>query len=246
MARAVSQDDTRRSPWPSRAAAGRQAAAATRSAAGHRSGLYARRRCPMPRSQKQLRQSAQELCASEAAPVEAPRKLWLRVKLHLPKQRRKRSMLKRPLKPPRPKRPPTPELVEVWRPGGRSEERRPRHDRNRHQRHGHQAAAADGAAPAAPVKPAPVRSANTIVAGGVIATMNCASAAEGLRGSGRGTGRRGRAGDRGARAPEPQEQRHRGNRPPRERFEGKDRERDKAAVRKIRRRPQQGRSQQGS
>jgi ATP-dependent RNA helicase SUPV3L1/SUV3 len=26
----------------------------------------------------------------------------------------------------------TPEMVEVWRPGGRSEERRPRHDRNRH------------------------------------------------------------------------------------------------------------------
>jgi ATP-dependent RNA helicase SUPV3L1/SUV3 len=28
-----------------------------------------------------------------------------------------------------------PELVEVWRPGGRSEERRPRHDRNRHRHH---------------------------------------------------------------------------------------------------------------
>jgi ATP-dependent RNA helicase SUPV3L1/SUV3 len=27
-----------------------------------------------------------------------------------------------------------PEMVEVWRPGGRAEERRPRHDRNRHQR----------------------------------------------------------------------------------------------------------------
>ena len=29
----------------------------------------------------------------------------------------------------------TPELIEVWRPGGRSEERRPRHDRNRHRHH---------------------------------------------------------------------------------------------------------------
>jgi ATP-dependent RNA helicase SUPV3L1/SUV3 len=28
-----------------------------------------------------------------------------------------------------------PELVDVWRPGGRSEERRPRHDRNRHRHH---------------------------------------------------------------------------------------------------------------
>jgi ATP-dependent RNA helicase SUPV3L1/SUV3 len=39
-----------------------------------------------------------------------------------------------------------PELVEVWRPGGRSEERRPRHDRNRPR---HQARAPEGAAPAA-------------------------------------------------------------------------------------------------
>jgi ATP-dependent RNA helicase SUPV3L1/SUV3 len=36
-----------------------------------------------------------------------------------------------------------PEMMEVWRPGGRSEERRPRHDRNRHRAH-----AGDGAAPA--------------------------------------------------------------------------------------------------
>jgi ATP-dependent RNA helicase SUPV3L1/SUV3 len=41
----------------------------------------------------------------------------------------------------------TPELVEVWRPGGRSDERRPRHDRNR-PRH-HQARPAEGAQPAA-------------------------------------------------------------------------------------------------
>ena len=34
-----------------------------------------------------------------------------------------------------PEAPAEPELVEVWRPGGRSEERRPRHDRNRHHRH---------------------------------------------------------------------------------------------------------------
>ena len=46
-----------------------------------------------------------------------------------------------------PEIPATPELVEVWRPGGRSEERRPRHDRNRHRHQGHQAQ--DGAQPAA-------------------------------------------------------------------------------------------------
>jgi ATP-dependent RNA helicase SUPV3L1/SUV3 len=39
-----------------------------------------------------------------------------------------------------------PELIEVWRPGGRSDERRPRHDRSRHR---HQDRAREGAAPAA-------------------------------------------------------------------------------------------------
>jgi ATP-dependent RNA helicase SUPV3L1/SUV3 len=43
---------------------------------------------------------------------------------------------------------PAPEMVEVWRPGGRSEERRPRHDRNRHR---HQDRPAEGAQPAAAV-----------------------------------------------------------------------------------------------
>jgi ATP-dependent RNA helicase SUPV3L1/SUV3 len=44
--------------------------------------------------------------------------------------------------------PATPELVEVWRPGGRHEDRKPRHDRQRHRRHDHgqagQAAAPSG------------------------------------------------------------------------------------------------------
>jgi ATP-dependent RNA helicase SUPV3L1/SUV3 len=43
-----------------------------------------------------------------------------------------------------------PEMVEVWRPGGRSDDRRPRHDRNRHRNQGHQPAAQDGAQAAAP------------------------------------------------------------------------------------------------
>ncbi len=39
-----------------------------------------------------------------------------------------------------------PELIEVWRPGGRSDERRPRHDRSRHR---HQDRLREGATPAA-------------------------------------------------------------------------------------------------
>jgi ATP-dependent RNA helicase SUPV3L1/SUV3 len=38
-----------------------------------------------------------------------------------------------------------PEMVEVWRPGGRSEERRPRHDRNRHRNQDRQPAASQSA-----------------------------------------------------------------------------------------------------
>ncbi len=41
-----------------------------------------------------------------------------------------------------------PEMVDVWRPGGRSEERRPRHDRSRHRHQGQQNRPAEGAAPA--------------------------------------------------------------------------------------------------
>jgi ATP-dependent RNA helicase SUPV3L1/SUV3 len=44
---------------------------------------------------------------------------------------------------------PEPELVEVWRPGGRSEERRPRHDRNRHRPQDRAPAGANAAAAAA-------------------------------------------------------------------------------------------------
>ncbi|RXH34390.1 helicase-related protein [Bradyrhizobium zhanjiangense] len=45
--------------------------------------------------------------------------------------------------------PAEPELVEVWRPGGRHEDRKPRHERHRHQRHHHRPqAGAEGAAAA--------------------------------------------------------------------------------------------------
>jgi len=48
-----------------------------------------------------------------------------------------------------PDTPAVPEMVEVWRPGGRSEERRPRHDRNRHRHQGRpQEGGQQGAEPA--------------------------------------------------------------------------------------------------
>jgi ATP-dependent RNA helicase SUPV3L1/SUV3 len=120
-----------------------------------------------------------------------------------------------------PETPAVPEMVEVWRPGGRSDERRPRHDRNRHQHQRHQAPAADGAAPAAAGEAAPGekrehhrrrRRHNEFRKPGEGAPAEAtATPAEGAPAV-------------EAREGQPQEQRqHRGNRPPRERFEGKDR-----------------------
>jgi ATP-dependent RNA helicase SUPV3L1/SUV3 len=112
-----------------------------------------------------------------------------------------------------------PEMVEVWRPGGRSDERRPRHDRNRHRHQGNQDRPAEAAQPAA-------------AAG---------EAADGAKRERHGRGRRNQdfrkprsdapveaaapAAD-GAPVREPREDR---GRPPRERFEGKggDRDRDR-------------------
>ncbi|WP_027573870.1 helicase-related protein [Bradyrhizobium sp. WSM1743] len=104
--------------------------------------------------------------------------------------------------------PAEPELVEVWRPAGRHEDRKPRHERHRHQRHHHQprpqAGAEAGAAPGA-------------------ASAASGEAAEGAKPGHRHGGhrkdfRKGReeGGDR-------REQRSDNNR----RFEGKDRDRGK-------------------
>jgi ATP-dependent RNA helicase SUPV3L1/SUV3 len=109
--------------------------------------------------------------------------------------------------------PAAPELVEVWRPGGRSEERRPRHDRNRHRaEEGTQAAAAGEAGEGAKherhrrgrrERPDFRKPRSDAPAEGVAATP-----AEG--------------------ATEPREERAH---PPRERFHGKGRDRDKGAER---------------
>jgi ATP-dependent RNA helicase SUPV3L1/SUV3 len=113
-----------------------------------------------------------------------------------------------------------PEMVEVWRPGGRSEERRPRHDRSRHRHQGSPSPAAEGAQPA-------------------VAAAN--EAGEGAKRERHGRGRRDRnqdfrkprsdapaeiakAAPDGAPVREPRDDK---GRPPRERFAGKGREGDK-------------------
>jgi len=101
--------------------------------------------------------------------------------------------------------PAAPELVEVWRPGGRSEERRPRHHRNRHHRGPEKVAAPQAGGDAAP-----------------------AGDGERVR---HGRPRRDRNADRGRRGdaatPEGAEARppreDRGGRPPRERFKDQER-----------------------
>jgi ATP-dependent RNA helicase SUPV3L1/SUV3 len=117
-----------------------------------------------------------------------------------------------------PEAPIAPEMIEVWRPGGRSEERRPpRHDRNRPR---HQARPAEAAQPA------------------VAATGEAGEAAKGERHGRRRnrhsdfrTPRPGAPAEGGAVAAAPadgapvaQEPRQDRGRPPRERFEGKPRE----------------------
>jgi ATP-dependent RNA helicase SUPV3L1/SUV3 len=73
-----------------------------------------------PVSEAAFESSAEAVAASEAAPAEATDAAAVAA----------------------PEAVAEPQLVEVWRPGGRSEERRPRHDRNRHR---HQQAPQEGA-----------------------------------------------------------------------------------------------------
>ncbi|MBN8991354.1 MAG: helicase [Rhizobiales bacterium] len=128
----------------------------------------------------------------------------------------------------KPEAPVVPEMVEVWRPGGRSEERRPHHDRNRQRHHGRpQERSADGAAPAAGE-------------GGEAAAGREQRHRRGRRHNEFRKPREGAPVDANATPAEgaPQEahqQARADNRPPRERFEGKGndnrRDRDKAGGR---------------
>jgi ATP-dependent RNA helicase SUPV3L1/SUV3 len=134
-----------------------------------------------------------------------------------------------------PETPAVPELIEVWRPGGRSEERRPRHDRNRHRHQGNQHqgnrdATPEGAQPAAATGEAAAgdkrehhrrgrrhhhndfrkpREGTPAEAAPATAAVDGAPVPAEARGEQRPDQR----GDRG--------------RPPRERFEGKDRDKDR-------------------
>jgi ATP-dependent RNA helicase SUPV3L1/SUV3 len=113
-----------------------------------------------------------------------------------------------------------PEMVDVWRPGGRSEERRPRHDRSRHRHQGNPDRPQEGAQP--------------VAAAG--------EAADGARRERHGRGRRDRGNDfRKPRSDAPVEataapaeaapvrepRDDKGSRPARERFADKGRDRDK-------------------
>lgn len=120
----------------------------------------------------------------------------------------------------------TPAMIEVWRPGGRSADRRPRHDRNRHRR---QQARPDGPPPATADK----------------------ETSEGAQGRERyGRGRRGQsAGGAAESAPAGNERESRegkGGRP-RERFKdkGRDRDQDKGRVQGSRKGGREGRSDAG-
>lgn len=113
----------------------------------------------------------------------------------------------------------TPELIEVWRPGGRSEERRPRHDRNRN------------------------RSSNRPADGAQATPAGESAPTDGAKPEGQARARRERFKDfrrpradahgeaaKVAGAPEatpPREQRDNKGRPPRERFQGKGRDKGK-------------------
>jgi ATP-dependent RNA helicase SUPV3L1/SUV3 len=121
-----------------------------------------------------------------------------------------------------------PEMVDVWRPGGRSDDRRPRHDRHRHR---HQDRSEDR--PQDRPQDRPLEGAAPVPA--------ATDAADGARRERHGRGRRDRHNDfrkpradapveavaaaaDGAPAREPREDK---GRPPRERFQGKDRHQDR-------------------
>jgi ATP-dependent RNA helicase SUPV3L1/SUV3 len=124
-----------------------------------------------------------------------------------------------------------PAMVEVWRPGGRSADRRPRHDRNRHRRQqpgrdGAQSAAADGETPHGSTQKREWHGR------GRHRRSAEASAEAGSAGGERAPGRESREGK---------------GRPPRERFHGKgrDKDQDKGRFQGSRKGGREGRSDAG-
>jgi ATP-dependent RNA helicase SUPV3L1/SUV3 len=119
-----------------------------------------------------------------------------------------------------PEAPAVPELIEVWRPGGRPEERRPRHDRARHRHHDRPQAGAVPAAAAAPGEPGEAPKHERHRRGRRDRNHEFRK----LRPDAPVEGAPAAAVAEGAPASEPREDK---GRPPRERFEGKGRDRDK-------------------
>ncbi len=117
-----------------------------------------------------------------------------------------------------------PELVEVWRPGGRSEERRPRHDRNRPRRPDRPQAPAQEAAQPAGAEPGAQRERHGRANKGSRRERN--SEFRKSRTDAVESGAPAVVAE-GAQAREPPE--NKGRPPPRERFQGKGRERDKSS-----------------
>ena len=109
-------------------------------------------------------------------------------------------------------------MVEVWRPGGRSDERRPRHDRNRHRHQDLRSSPATAPAPAAAAGEAGEGAKHERHRRGRRERHKISASPAPSAGRGRAA-RGGRAGgQRDARAI---------SRPPRERFEGRDRDKDR-------------------
>src|ERR1700731_2006548 len=113
-----------------------------------------------------------------------------------------------------------PELIEVWRPGGRPEERRPRHDRSRHRHHDRPQEGEAPAAAAAPGEPGEAPKHERHRRGRRDRNHEFRK----LRPDAPVEGAPAAAVAEGAPASEPREDK---GRPPRERFEGKGRDRDK-------------------
>ncbi len=174
-------------------------------------------RSPWRPKRRRSRQSPVEAAAAAEAPQEAGRCRSQQQRMALSEAA---PVDRKPRPPSRPKPVAAPEMVEVWRPGGRSEERRPRHDRNRH-RHQRPPRRRRPAAP--PPRARPARPRNK----GERHRRGRRDRHQDFR-KPRTDGRRPKASrQRPPRArPRPTPREDKG-RPPRERFEGKGRERDK-------------------
>jgi ATP-dependent RNA helicase SUPV3L1/SUV3 len=102
---------------------------------------------PEPEATEAPAEPVAELQMEPAAPAEAPADVPAEATAEVVATTEEAAPAEPVAAPAAAEAPAEPQMVEVWRPGGRSEERRPRHDRNRHRhqpREGAQPAAAAG------------------------------------------------------------------------------------------------------